>query len=283
MKVSVVSDLHLEFDQKIKLPGGDILLMAGDILTAFPLREFRQDATSRKHRALYQRFAEEQLSKYKRVLYVLGNHEHYRETFEDTPGLIKNFLKAHAPNTRLLDNETEILMLGEEQIAVLGTTLWAECCVGHPLDEHRIANAMMDFRLIKRPASPPKHWRIFTPRDAHDQHQIAKGFLATELPKHKRAIVLSHHTPSFESANGVAHNTEWMDSAYCSDQVDFIRSHAQIERWIHGHTHRDEAYQIGTCRVIANQHGYPHERKRQRPFDVNAVDFELKEKANDNT
>lgn len=291
MKVSLISDLHLECTPKVVLPGGDILLMAGDIFTAHPLRDFRQDAASRKLRSLYQKFAEEQLSKYSRVLYVMGNHEHYRVTFQETPGLITDFLKTHAPNTRLLDNETEIIAVGGEQVAVLGTTLWATCCVGHPLDEYRIVNAMRDFQLIKTTAAPPPGMtlydgrRAFTPRDAYAQHLIAMDFLAAELPKHRRAIVLSHHAPSFESAAGEEHNTQWLDSAYCSDQVDLIRSNPQIEVYGHGHTHRDEDYQIGSTRVLANQHGYPHElmhgRRILRQWNPQAKDFELKEKARD--
>src|SRR5687767_14609912 len=122
MQVSVISNLHLEIGREIPvLPGGDLLLMAGDIFTAFAMRDFRQDNDSRKMRGRYAKFCQEQLSKYSRVLYVMGNHESYRELFEETPGLLRDFLKKHAPNTRLLDNETEVFLLGEERVAVLGT------------------------------------------------------------------------------------------------------------------------------------------------------------------
>jgi hypothetical protein len=123
--------------------------------------------------------------------------------------------------------------------------------------------------------------RTFRPRDAFDEHMKARYWLEEELPKHDRAIILSHHQPSLQSADGARHNTEWMDSAYCSDQVDFILAHPQIELWAAGHSHRDENYQIGATRIIANPHGYPMERRWNRPFNVMAVDFELKETAND--
>lgn len=254
-------------------------MIAGDLFTAFPLRPHRNDATSRKLRERYQRFAEKQLSKYERVLIVMGNHEHYREIFQDTAGLIHGFLAEYAPNARLLDNETELLPNG---VAVIGTTLWAPSCVG-TADEYRLVNAMNDFSVIRTiaPASSSLSGfngpRTFRPRDAYDEHQNAKAFLAEEVPRHNRVIVLSHHAPTLHSSSGHLHGTPWMDDAYCANLVDFIMSHPQIEVWAHGHTHHDVSYRVGATHVVANHRGYfPHERISHH-FDPSARDFEIKE------
>jgi hypothetical protein len=258
--------------------------MAGDIFTAFPLRGFRQDADSRKSRARYQKFAETQLNKYRRVLYVMGNHEAYREDIDETPELIRDFLKRYAPNTRLLNNETEIILLGDEQLAVVGTTLWAPCGVGGP-DEWRITNGMRDFSVIRTTAPPPPGMtmfgssRAFQPVDALALHEKALAFLASEVPKHQRVIVLSHHAPSLHSSAGHLHGAPYLDAAYCSNLVDFILARAQIELWVHGHTHRDVSYDIGGTRVIANHRGYFPDEPMSRRFDPTAVDFDIKEKA----
>src|ERR1700741_3729700 len=40
-RISIMSDLHLEFADLSGLPGGDTLLLAGDIFTAAPMQERR--------------------------------------------------------------------------------------------------------------------------------------------------------------------------------------------------------------------------------------------------
>jgi UDP-2,3-diacylglucosamine pyrophosphatase LpxH len=248
------------------------------------MRDFRQDTDSRKIRGRYAKFCQEQLSKYSRVLYVMGNHESYRELFEETPGLLRDFLKKHAPNTRLLDNETEVFLLGEERLAVAGTTLWARCGAD-TAEEWRIANAMQDFSLIRTERPSPRWYhqgrRAFQPYDALHEHEKALAWLRQELPKHERVIVLSHHAPSYESSAGHLHNTDYLDDAYCSNQVDLILDHPQIEVYCHGHTHHDVRYKIGTTQIITNHRGYfPYEAISKR-FDPSAADFDTEEKANE--
>jgi metallophosphoesterase superfamily enzyme len=66
MRVNLISDLHLEFSTDFTLPGGEVLILAGDLC----------EAKNLKH-AKYQDWVFENLTKYRDVLYVLGNHESY--------------------------------------------------------------------------------------------------------------------------------------------------------------------------------------------------------------
>ena len=72
--VSIMSDLHLEFAD-ITLPGGDILILAGDIWLA---RDMTTDGSANPdRRKRYVRFCQHELRKYARVLAITGNHESY--------------------------------------------------------------------------------------------------------------------------------------------------------------------------------------------------------------
>lgn len=258
--------------------------MAGDIFTSHPLRPHRTDQNSEKLRARYRKFTHHELGKYKRVLYVMGNHEPYREIFEDAAPLLRAFLAEHAPQARLLDNEVDLIPTEGGEIAVLGTTLWAPCAVPSGMIS-QMQNAMNDFNLIttRRPDPPGvsfygrhKDQRIFHPVDAYDLHQEAIAWLESELPKHQQVIVMSHHAPSLESsARHLFNSPGWLEDAYCSNLVDLIMANPQIKVFVHGHTHRDVDYMIGGTRILANHRGYfPHERI-SRHFDPSAKDFEI--------
>ena len=85
MKIQLISDCHLNWAD-LELPGGDLLIAAGDIMEAGHLRladntrkpEFVEIANR------YRRFIKEEFSKYKDVIYILGNHEHYNNAYQDT-------------------------------------------------------------------------------------------------------------------------------------------------------------------------------------------------------
>jgi Icc-related predicted phosphoesterase len=273
-KVSVVSDIHLEFAD-CTLPGGDILILAGDIWLA---RDMGADGSARpEKRKRFVRFCQEELSKYSAVLAITGNHEAYGSNIAEMDATIRDFLAAHAPNVRLLVNQ--VAMIGG--VAFLGTPLWATCGVGNPVAEMAIGGGMNDFRLIRTHVSPldrTPHMvgreRRFTPRDANALHEHAIVWLADELPRHPRCVVIGHHAPSLISAGG-ERNDPALDRAYCSSLDTMIEAHPQIAIWIHGHTHRPENYRIGNTQVIANPRGYfPHESVA-RAFNPNAADFTL--------
>src|SRR5688572_22842752 len=120
MRTSIVSDLHLEMCDPCHLPGGDILLLAGDNFGAAVLHPRKNDADSRSARRRQIAFAKHQLSKYQIGYAVLGNHEHYGHLFEETAAVIREFFAEHAPHIHLLDNGLAEL----DGVAILGCTLW---------------------------------------------------------------------------------------------------------------------------------------------------------------
>jgi predicted MPP superfamily phosphohydrolase len=93
MKISLVSDLHLDFGTGPELPGGQVLILAGDICE---YRSFKQGLPSVVN------FFKNECSKYEQVFMVMGNHEHYRYRLDKTHEGLKELLPA---NVRLLENE----------------------------------------------------------------------------------------------------------------------------------------------------------------------------------
>jgi Icc-related predicted phosphoesterase len=282
MKISIMSDLHLEFAPLSGFPGGDVLILAGDIWLVRDMRPEKNDAGSRSRRKRYVKFCREELSKYSLVLVVTGNHEAYGDLYDDVHVVLRAFLSDNAPHAVVLINET-IQLSG---LAFLGTPLWSSCGTSNSALEKTVRRGMNDFRLIRtRRAIGEGDWahpgkglsRTFTPRDANALHQEAVTWLQGELPRHASCIVIGHHAPSFRSAVGHHHGDAGLDTAYCASLDELIEEHRQIKLWVHGHTHREENYRIGTTRIIANPRGYFPDEPGSHSFNPAAADFELAE------
>ena len=67
MKINLVSDMHLNF-QDIEMPGGDVLIMAGDIMEAGHLRKADNAKENVFLADRYRRFIKEELVKYRKVV-----------------------------------------------------------------------------------------------------------------------------------------------------------------------------------------------------------------------
>lgn len=280
-RVSIVSDLHLEFGD-CELPGGDILVMAGDTLTAKDLDfDMRESYHRKKVYKRFLRFAKEEMPKYERVIEIAGNHTFYGTSIARAFELERSFWAEHAPNVVFLENECVVI----EGTCFIGTTLWATCGVGNPVKERRIRTMMNDFNLIKteRPLpddeNPQEGLQRFTPRHANAMHQDAIAYLQSMLADTKRdqipVIVVGHHAPSFRSKiEGGRSYDNGVDEAYYSNQDVLIKDNPHIVAWIHGHTHDSCFYEIGTTKIISNQRGYVGQRSANI-FDANAANFKL--------
>lgn len=290
MKVQVVSDIHLEIGHIPHLPGGDILILAGDTLVLAHTESKRQDPKSVEHRRNYETFFRVQVSKYQRVLVLMGNHEHYGGVIEDSYDLYTRFLEEHAPHAKLLENETA--KIGDWTF--LGTSLWAPCQrKSEPWVEHHIADSMNDFRMIRtRSVEERSDWgdsakmtmtlingRPLKTSDVRKLHESAVRFLRDSVRKQDRVVVLTHHAPSLKSGTKYqltgSINGDVLTPAYCSSQDHWIEKSPQIAVWVHGHTHVSVDYQIGQTRVLANQHGYWGHEAIARHFNASNGEFAL--------
>src|SRR5208337_775028 len=107
---------HLEFAD-VELPGGDVLFLAGDCFTARPFQGGPLDSGKSKLLKRYKKFARKELSKYREVFYVLGNHDFYGGIIEETVSSMRGFLVAETPHVKLLDDSCVIC----EGVLIIGS------------------------------------------------------------------------------------------------------------------------------------------------------------------
>ena len=130
MRVNVISDLHLEFSTDLVLPGGEVLILAGDMC----------EAKNLKH-AQYQDWVFENLTKYRQVLYICGNHESYGMCIDRTKELVEEYMP---DNVMLLENQTHII----DDVVFVGGTLWTDMNKSNPLTFLRCKEGMSDYQHI---------------------------------------------------------------------------------------------------------------------------------------
>ena len=271
MKISYVSDIHLEF---LKWPdfskevGGDVLLLVGDITTAAMFRPHRTDADVRKHSQYLKKFKTDLIDKYDAVYMVMGNHEHYNSIFKNTKqDLLDGFARHDLSKIHILDNDSVKI----DDWTLIGATLWTDFNRGDSFTMFAVEKGMNDYRQIgKEDVSDMTYFNRTSNRkiDAQfilEQHQTSLSYIYEHAKNNDKVIVMTHHAPTHKSLN-IEHSGSTLDYAYSSDLSDIILDTSSIKYWLHGHTHMSVDYQVGQCRVLSNQRGYYFE-KSYKLFD----------------
>jgi predicted phosphodiesterase len=260
MKISLMSDLHLEF-AGMELPGGDILLLAGDILVARYLQERRTDSEAKKLKKRAKEFFNEQCSKYNQVYYIAGNHEHYSGIFDETFDILRDYIVD--TNVKFLENELVSL---NDDWNLFAATLWTDYNNNDFWAKNTADNSLNDHRLIKK-VKPhyDNHNRsedsvgYFHPDDAYEEHlktiKVLDVILRERRNINKNTIVMTHHAPTYKSVHPRYFGDD-LNHAYCSNLSETIMAHKNIKYWFHGHTHDSHDYMVDKCRVICNPRGY---------------------------
>jgi len=233
LKIQIMSDLHLEFLDELKIPevDSDLVVLAGDIHVG-------EKAIS----WIKNEFLD------KTVIYVLGNHEYYGKTY---PKLIEKL--------KFLTKDSNIYVLEKDKLVIdgvifLACTLWTDFNLfGNPrITGYEISQKMNDYKKIK---ISPKYRKIKSV-DIASVHDNSLRWLKSELDKVKKnekIVVISHHGPSVKSL--YKNNEDVLNAAYVSNLDSFIEA-SNIKLWIHGHVHKSNDYFIGKTRVVSNPRGY---------------------------
>ena len=235
MKLHILADLHLEFGPvEIPTTDADVVVCAGDVHTG-----------TRGLGWLKSRFPG------KPVIYVLGNHEFYHHAL---PALTEQ-LRRDAEGTQIHLLENQAVELGGYRY--LGCTLWTDFELrGNGQLAMLVAqDRMNDFRMVRCSTTN----RTLRPDDTRRVHAESVAWLKRELTVHNpdRTIVVTHHAPSARSELR-AHANSLLSPAFASD-LDVLVAESGVPLWIHGHTHHNVDYQLGSTRVLTNQRGYPSE------------------------
>ena len=276
MKINVISDLHLDFAD-LALPGGDVLILSGDICEARRLKKdmYNPDMVLFEHERKdqrpdrYYRFFEEECSKYREVVMVMGNHEHYGFQYQKTYAHIASQLP---DNVTLLENQTHTI----DDVVFVGCTLWTDMNQSDPLTMFHMKSQMNDYRQVTMFNESKNVYHRLTPEKTVEDHYKSKQFIkeTVENKFDQKFVVVTHHAPSKASIKPQYAGDTLMNGAYSSDLSEFILENPQIKLWTHGHTHDPFDYMIGSTRIVCNPRGYAGYEARAEQFDP-GYGFEL--------
>lgn len=277
MKIQLVSDLHLEFeDINIKNESGaDVLILSGDILVAQDLHDhpaadfnpYSTGAFADLNRQLgkaerFRNFLKRVSFQFPHVIYIMGNHEHYHGKIDRSKEYIQEALASlNINNIYVLEKDVKTI----DGVTFIGGTLWTDMNKGDPLTIHAIEKMMNDFRLIR---IAKDNFKKFLPVRAGLEHRNTVEYIRIileGLPDNSCVVVCGHHAPSHQSIAEQYKNDYLMNGGYASDLSNFILDHPKIKIWTHGHMHQCFDYMIGDTRIVCNPRGYHNENPEFNP------------------
>lgn len=278
MKINVISDLHLEFED-LTLPGGDVLIISGDACEARKLkRDHYQPAgvTMLPHEKSnlrpdrWYRFFEEECAKYRETVYVMGNHEHYGFKYHKT---YQHLLENLPDHVTLLENQTHDI----DDVTFVGATLWTDMNREDPLTMYHMTSMMSDYKQITMFNEVKSVYHRLQPERTVADFYKSRDYirLVVESDPNKKYVVVTHHAPTRASTHPRYQQDTLMNGAYSSDLAEFILEHPQIRLWTHGHTHDPFDYMIGSTRVVCNPRGYAGYESRADLFDSKQIEIQL--------
>jgi predicted phosphodiesterase len=249
MRITVLSDLHLEFRRcGFVAPDvdADVVVLAGDIHQGPQGIAWARESYPGRP-----------------VVYVAGNHEFYGEDWVQLP-LRLNEAAASGTVHFLEDGQVELL-----GVRFIGATLWTDFELfgqARVQDALVAAEAMLfDFRcighdLVATTRSGAAHGSqersLLRAAETIERHRASVGALQKllEVPFDGPTVVVSHHAPSPRSV-APRYGADLVSAAFASDLESLIE-HYEPDLWIHGHTHDSFDYQLGRTRVVCNPRGY---------------------------
>lgn len=261
MKVALISDVHLEFGDCFfeNTENAEVLILGGDILIAQELHDFKEPLTDLEKSLLgkrglavtiYRNFLKRCSEQFKHVLYIAGNHEFYHGKYPAGMDYLREEASNY-PNITYLENETVEI----NKVSFIGCTLWTDMNKGDSTTIAFIAEALNDYRQIRR---NDIGYRRFNPEDTLKLHKQSLTYISDTISNdpNKKYVVVGHHAPSKLSTKPQYSKDFHMNGGYSSDLTEFINNHPQIVLWTHGHTHDVYDYMVGSTRIACNPRGY---------------------------
>jgi predicted phosphohydrolase len=237
MKLRLFSDLHIECHrgemdvwQPCELPDDKetVLILAGDIDTGMHAIDYCNNLRPR----------------FKAVIYVGGNHDLWKQildTFYDKAR------EAAVEGVYVLQNDAVTI----DDVEFLGTTLWTDMNRRDPFDTWNAPNVMRpDFKKIRDGGGDKR----FLPMTWLAENFTAREFLKKNLTSEKQQVVVTHHAPDFQCAEGNECAGNGGDVYYYNRDMEECIEIADL--WLFGHTHHAFDKEVCGTRIISNARGY---------------------------
>lgn len=297
MKIALASDLHLEFADIIlkNEDNAEVLLLAGDICVAHDIIERDQPFANKSQRI--HDFFKRCCFQFPKVIYIVGNHEHYHGDFKYTVSHLKKML-SYLDNLVILDTESHT----HGDITFIGGTLWTDMNDCDALTLFHMNSRMSDYQvthnsnhIVQRKVPLYKENPDYTedgknggryfidengyyvkigekikeepgylePLDTVAYHKKMLDYIKIVADENtQKFVVVGHHAPTKASTHPRYKEDTLMNGAYSTDLSELILDRPQIKLWVHGHTHDPFDYMVGSTRVVCNPRGYfGHERQ----------------------
>ena len=252
MLIRLASDLHLEGYSQMgyeslvnrflpynELDEQSVLVLAGDI-------------SSRLHQLIS--FLQIVETRFKKVIYVPGNHEYYGSDYLEWNALFEKEASNRLKNTSYACGTVETLEL--EDISFHFCTLWADG--GHTLQEQfDVQHGLMDFRRISFQGTK------FTVSNmqAINWHQLSILNQSLASSSTQKNVVVTHHLPSHSLCHPRFGSS--INGGFASNALEELElEHPSL--WLFGHTHDTVDTELFGTRVVANPAGYGTETNKSK-------------------
>lgn len=270
MKIAYCSDVHLEMAPILleNSENADVLVLAGDICLAKVIDEYPSDILDllASQNGRIHHFFDTCSERFKHIIYVFGNHEHYSYDIQNSMQRIKSCL-SYIKNLHILERESVVI----DDVTFLGATLWTDMNGGDENTLDEVGYSINDFRLItnsnKQQLDNVNEQTLSTAFDAPVKWSTLDAMVqfkktvdwidqVRELVDIKKLVIVTHHAPSFQSIHPSYVYDTISNGGYASDLDKFIQERPDILLWFHGHIHHKQDYVIGNTKILANPRGY---------------------------
>ncbi len=248
MKIQLLSDIHMEmhkdqgysFIDSLNPDDVDILVMAGDIMYL----KFFDNAKNK---------IEKLLAKYKKIIYVLGNHDFYTSSVHTIERVVERLRKTFSADRLLIFIEPAKVNI--DGYNFICGPMW------FPFDENNkyFADLMNDKHYIQG----------FFPKWVYDQNQLFEHLVNGSLMQND--IVVTHYLPSHTCVHPYYKNSQL--NRFFVNPMDKLILERKPKLWLFGHTHEPVDIKIGDTRLICNPFGYPREVKNGRFNEKLVIDI----------
>jgi len=228
MNIHLISDLHIESGYPVWPDvDADVCVLSGDIGVARKGILYREYLTGLK-------------KAFKHVILVLGNHEFYHSSYQDTLDIMQTM--TNDCGVHLMDVELGTVNLEIDGVKFWGSTLWTDLNKNDWFACKRVGTNLNDFHVIKD-FSVQKYLNI------HEK--------TVERINWDADVVITHHMPILRKHS----RFEVDDITYgfnCTTLEQKILD-SKIKFWMYGHTHDNVQIDLNGTIVVTNQKGYSGE------------------------